>query len=283
MDNTNVPPQIPGFTTPLRVFGTSRAGVKESVIWSCALGLLGLGLFIGGIIGISRSANATPGIIATVAGVAILLLALVFALNVVWLKGRRIWLFPEGIVDSFRGRYKTCRWDEIEEVVYWTTINDLAMRKADGQQVDFGFGTIESAGELAQAVMENTKAALAQRLINRILSGETVSFGRLDADRSGITIHYKAHKSRNPKSFYQGPWPRGDRRTNLAKSSGKDKLKLGWHEIQGVEEDGECDVFIRASDLIPTFSCPGDLPKSLFHKWGFAYNFVWDANLIRAI
>jgi len=25
------------------------------------------------------------------------------------------------------------------------------------------------------------------------------------------------------------------------------------------------------------------LTKSLFHKWGFAYNFVWDANLIRAI
>jgi len=25
------------------------------------------------------------------------------------------------------------------------------------------------------------------------------------------------------------------------------------------------------------------LDKSLFHKWGFAYNFVWDANLIRAI
>lgn len=263
MDTFDGAPQLPGFSTPLRVFGTSRAGVRESLVWSCALTVTGLGLLIGGLVAKSVAAKPAGGIVAAIGGCAALLFALVFALNLVWLKGRRIWLFPEGIVDGFRGRFKACRWDEVEEIVHWTSIDDLAMRKADGRQVDFGLTTIEGAGDLAEAVVARVKADLARRLVTRIRSGETVRFGRIDATKAGITIHYKAHRSDNPKSFYQGPWPRGDRRKDLAKGHDRAVLKLRWDEINGVEEDGRCDVFIRTRALVPLHACPGDLPNSI--------------------
>jgi len=46
------------------------------------------------------------------------------------------------------------------------------------------------------------------------------------------------------------------------------------------------DILARAIAANPALSRglhSIDTIKSLFHKWGFAYNFVWDANLIRAI
>lgn len=256
------PPSLEGFSAPIQVHGTPAAGIKESVIWGSAASAMGSVLVLFGIVGPTMPQHRMAGYAAIGLGILVLLVGLMFWLNLWWLRHRRIWLFPEGFVDSFRGKHKTCRWEEIVEMAYYATIADLSVRKENGKQLSFGLTTIDRAGELAECIAERATEVLSARLAERIRRGETVNFGRIDADSIGLTIHFKAYRPGLKHSFYQGPWPQGERRASLAKGSAEDTVHVPWDELEGLEENGECDLFlITSSGALPLFCSPGDVPN----------------------
>lgn len=256
-------PAVPSFSQPIQVFGASVAGIKESITWGVGAILVGVFFLVAGYF-VSLNPNRPHGLtFGVIAFVIALLFSLVFWLNIFWLKGRRIWIYPEGVVDCFRSKCKTFRWEDVEEIVYWPSIHDLAMRNAEGVQFDFGYLTIGNAGELATHIVENVKGVLATRLAKQIKSGGIVGFGRILADQDGITIHYRALASNKPNSFYKGPWPEGDFNKMCAKGQKSEFVKIAWEDVVHFEEDDETGhtTLITKQGAVPLCSTPSDLPN----------------------
>jgi hypothetical protein len=264
MTTSQQPPELPGFSTPIQTMGTSAAGVRDALLWGGGAVLLGLVFLVVMYFVGQMPGREVGGVIGLVGFVVALLFSVIFWVALWRIMGRRVWLFPEGVVESNRGKHKACRWDEVEELVYWSRIADVGIQKTDGTRLTFGFLTVDRAHELARAVVEGVVSSLAPALSERIRSGESVSFGRVEADKSGLTIYYKAHRSPKPRSFYKGPWPRAQRPTLLAKVQDKDLARVAWRDVIDLQETDECDLILdTTSGPVPLCCWPDDVPNSV--------------------
>jgi hypothetical protein len=257
----DVPPSIPGFSEPIRCHRASRAGLQESVLWGCGptlVALIGLVVGVGGLFFYGWSGLFLIGLSIIPLGIGGL-----FLWQLVLLLMRRFWLFPEGIADCCGSWMETCRWDEVEEFVYYPFITDLALRKADGTQLDFGPLTIEDAGELAEEIVERLVKIMAARLSKKIQAGKTVSFGRIEANQAGITIFFRAHKSKKPHSFYKGPWPKSEDYAAGAKRNTEDVLHFSWNQVQAIQQSFQFGTeLVTPEESVPLWCALADVPNA---------------------
>ena len=167
-------------------------------------------------------------------------------------------------MDCFGKRQKVFRWDETEEIVYWETIADVAMRARDGKQFDFGSTTIADASQLAETVCGKVSEAMVPRIASLLQRGETAHFGRIQANRAGIEIHHGKYASPLATSFYQGPWPHGDKRKEKAKRWSTVTMQYSWQDVLGIDQNYEHDLFLVTREGAIDICCsPSDVPNAI--------------------
>ena len=252
-------------------FEPSQQGLGDAVKWAVGSSLVSVAAFAGPfVLPLFRPLQDEDNRIVFygfffLSGGLMALVALFFLLYARRHRHRRLFLFQEGYVEIVGDRtVAKVRWQDVDEFYVINNGWAFGILTKEGKEHRVYVWSFSGQQELVQRITDSLTKVMVDDLVQRIQAGETVNFGRIDANEKGITIQRHKYKSPKAISFYKGPKPTGihGKYVGFAEEA---TSQLPWAEVQGVYQDEASAMYIKTIGKKARLNClPVDVPNVLF-------------------